>query len=95
MIEQCAAYDILDHDLLPKKLKEYNFDEASIEWIQCYLGEWKQCVQTESKTSELLDCVVFVNDNDSVSATKPEIKSEKKTGNSCSWRCYWGDKEWV
>ena len=37
MIDQSAAYDFLDHFLFPKKLKEYNFDEASIEWIQSYL----------------------------------------------------------
>ena len=37
-------------------LKEYNFDEASIEWIQSYLGDRKQCVKIESKTSDLLDC---------------------------------------
>ena len=56
MIDQSAAYDLLDHFLFPKKLKEYNFDEASIEWIRSYLGDRKQCVKIESKTSELLDC---------------------------------------
>ena len=56
MIDQSAAYDLLDHFLFPKKLKEYKFDEASIEWIRSYLGDRKQCVKVESKTSELLDC---------------------------------------
>ena len=56
MIDQSAAYDLLDHFLFPKKLKEYNFDEASIEWIQSYLGDRKQCVKIESKTSDLPDC---------------------------------------
>ena len=42
--------------MFPKKLKEYKFDEASIEWIRSYLGDRKQCVKVESKTSELLDC---------------------------------------
>ena len=51
-----AAYDILDHLLFPKKLREYNFDDASIEWIQSYLEDRKQCVKIESKTSDLLDC---------------------------------------
>ena len=41
---------------MPKKLKEYNFDAASIEWIQSYIGERKQFVMIESKTSDLLDC---------------------------------------
>ena len=30
MIDQSAAYDLLDHYLFPEKLKEYNFDEATI-----------------------------------------------------------------
>ena len=45
MIDQSAAYDLFDHFLFPKKLKEYNFDEASIEWIQSYLDYRKQCVK--------------------------------------------------
>ena len=49
MIDQSAAYDLLDHYLLPKKLKEQKFDEASTEWIQSYLGERKHYVKIESK----------------------------------------------
>ena len=45
MIDQSAAYDLLDHFLFQKKLKEYNFDEASIGWIQSYFGDRKQCVK--------------------------------------------------
>ena len=56
MIDQPAAFDLLDHFLFPKKLKEYNFYEESIEWIQSYLGDRKQCVKIESKTSDLMDC---------------------------------------
>ena len=39
IIDQSAAYDLLDHFLFPKKLREYNFDEASIKRIQSYLGD--------------------------------------------------------
>ena len=51
----------------PKKLKEYNVDEASIDWNQSILGERKQCVNIESKTSELLYCenkLAIVTDED-------------------------------
>ena len=54
MIDQLAAYDLLNHFLFQKKLKEYNFDETSIEWIQSYIGDRKQCADIESKTSDLL-----------------------------------------
>ena len=43
MIDFYDAYDLLDHELFPKK--EYNFDEASLEWIQSYLGERKHCLK--------------------------------------------------
>ena len=42
--------------MFPKKLREYNVDEASLVWIQSYLAEKKQCVKIDSKTSELLYC---------------------------------------
>ena len=53
MIDQSAAYDLLDHFLFPKKLREYNFDDASIDWIQSYLGDRKQFVKIESKTRKM------------------------------------------
>ena len=37
-------------------LRKIQLYEASIEWIQSYLGERKHCVKIESKTSDLLDC---------------------------------------
>ena len=55
MIDQSAMYNLLDHYSFPKKLREYNFDEASIEWIQSYLGERKQYAKFEPKTIDLLD----------------------------------------
>ena len=67
MIEQSSLHDLLNHCLFPKKLKEYNVDEASIDWNQSILGERKQCVNIESKTSELLYCenkLAIVTDED-------------------------------
>ena len=56
MIDQSAAYDLLCHENFAKKLKLYNFDEASVNWCKSYLGGRTQCVQVESKTSEYLEC---------------------------------------
>ena len=56
MIDQSAAYDLLCHENFAKKLKLYNFSEASINWCKSYLGGRTQCVQVESKTSEYLEC---------------------------------------
>lgn len=56
MIDQSAAYDLLCHENFAKKLKLYNFDEATINWCKSYLGGRTQCVQVESKTSEYLEC---------------------------------------
>ena len=38
LLDQCTAYDLLDHLGLKGKLKLYNFDETSISWIMSYLG---------------------------------------------------------
>ena len=70
IIDQSAAYDLLDNFLSPKKLKDYNFDEASIKWIQSYLGDRKQCVKIESKTRDLLNCNYAKNLLDNVSKVK-------------------------
>ena len=44
MIDQSAAYDLLCHENFAKKLKLYNFDEASVHWYKSYLGGRAQCV---------------------------------------------------
>ena len=55
MIDQSAAYNLLCHENSAKKLKLYNFDEASVNWCKSYLGGRTQCAQVESKTSEYLE----------------------------------------
>ena len=55
MIDQSAAYDLLCHENFAKKLKLYNFDEASVNWCKSYLGGRTQCVQVESKTSGYIE----------------------------------------
>ena len=56
MIDQSAAYDLLCHLILERKLNLYNFDKGSISWIKSYLSKRTQSVQVESKVSESLDC---------------------------------------
>ena len=53
LLDQSAAYDLLDHSILLKKLAVYNFDENSIKWFHSYLSERSQAVQVETKQSPL------------------------------------------
>ena len=56
MIDQSAAYDLLDHEIFADKLHEYNFDDKSILWIKSYLSGRTQCVRVESKQSPFIKC---------------------------------------
>ena len=51
LLDQTAAYDLLDHNILLKKLKQYAFDEKSIKWVNSYLCDRSQSVLIESKLS--------------------------------------------
>ena len=51
LLDQSAAYDLLDHTILLKKLALYNFDEASLQWFQSYLSDRSQTVQVEAQQS--------------------------------------------
>ena len=51
LLDQSAAYDLLDHKILLKKLARYNFDEDSINWFGSYLSKRSQSVQIEAKQS--------------------------------------------
>ena len=56
LLDQSAAYDLLCHLGLSKKLKLYNFSESSIKWLMSYLSDRKQVVQVEARTSYPLPC---------------------------------------
>ena len=56
LLDQSAAYDLLDHQILKEKLRLYNFGDSSIDWLMSYLGGRTQLVQVESRTSSQLDC---------------------------------------
>ena len=58
LLDQSAAYDLVDHQLFLQKLKVYNFDEAAVQWFQSYLSERSQVVQVESKQSNSCNLAV-------------------------------------
>ena len=51
LLDLSAAFDIVDHSILLKKLKSYNFREETIQWFKSYLQDRVQVVQVESKFS--------------------------------------------
>ena len=51
LLDQSAAYDLLDHIILLKKLALYGFHEDTIQWFQSYLSERSQSVQVEAQQS--------------------------------------------
>ena len=55
LLDQSAAYDLVDHQVLLKKLKVYNFSESAVNWFSSYLSDRSQVVQVESKQSQSTD----------------------------------------
>ena len=49
----CAAFDIVDHPLLLKKLELFGFDQATVTWFWSYLTGRSQCVYVDGKLSDL------------------------------------------
>ena len=54
LLDMSAAFDVVDHTLLLKKLELYGFDSDSLEWIQSYLSDRRQCVSISGSLSKLL-----------------------------------------
>ena len=52
LLDQSAAYDLVDHLILLQKLRIYQFSEETINWFSSYLGGRSQVVQVESKQSK-------------------------------------------
>ena len=50
-LDLSAGFDVINHDILLMKMKEYNFSEEAIEWFSSYLLDRSQCVQIESSFS--------------------------------------------
>ena len=49
-----AAFDIVDHDLLLRKLELYGFKDDAISWVGSYLSDRKQCVCIDGCLSKML-----------------------------------------
>ena len=54
LLDLNAAFDVVDHSLLMKKLKLYGFDDGSLGWVNSYLEFRSQCVSVEGCCSKLL-----------------------------------------
>ena len=54
LLDQSAAYDLLDHQIFFQKLRMYGFEENSVSWFKSYLGGRTQLVQVESKWSDVM-----------------------------------------
>ena len=52
LLDLSAAYDLLNHSILIKKLLHYGFDSDARKYVKSYLEDRKQIVQVESKQSE-------------------------------------------
>ena len=53
-LDMSAAFDIVDHPLLIKKLELYGFQSNVTNWIQSYLSDRSQCVCIDGTLSKLL-----------------------------------------
>ena len=52
-LDMSAAFDIVDHPLLLKKLELYGFDEGMLGWLESYLSSRFQCVSIDGSLSKL------------------------------------------
>ena len=54
LLDMSAAFDIVDHSLLLRKLELYGFGCDSVKWIESYLSNRSQCVSISGCLSKLL-----------------------------------------
>ena len=55
MLDLSAAFDVVDHSLLLKKLKIYGFEEKEVAWMWSYLSGRRQCVYVDGFLSDPAD----------------------------------------
>ena len=60
MLDLSAAFDVVDHEILIKKLEIYGFEECCTSWFESYLTERSQQVYVEGSLSEPLPLEVGV-----------------------------------
>ena len=54
LLDLRAGFDVINHELLIRKLAEYRFNDIAISWFTQYLDGRQQCVQVESSFSPFL-----------------------------------------
>ena len=45
------AFDVVDHEILLKKLKSHKFDDRTMDWMKSYLTNRRQCIVDKTATS--------------------------------------------
>ena len=50
-VDLCKAFDLVDHEILLRKLEVYQSSESSLKWFQTYIGGRKQVVRFNPKHS--------------------------------------------
>ena len=60
LLDLSAAFDLVDPELLLKKLKGYGFDDDILTWVESYLTNRYQAVWIDHTLSDFLSCPVGV-----------------------------------
>ena len=54
LIDLCIAFDLVDHDILIKKLKIYKCNLSSLQWFKSYRSNREQFVEINGRKSNPL-----------------------------------------
>ena len=60
LLDLSAAFDLVSHDILLKKLKIYGLQSDFLDWIKCYLTMRVQSVWIDHTFSSFLPCEIGV-----------------------------------